>query len=89
MAAAYEGSDRELAEAVFLQALPVITNVVPRAPKVAADFGAPFPNISLPVLAQAVDNRATAGGQRVAHFLVNRLHLGVLVKLVGGWSSRT
>src|SRR2546429_6367510 len=68
-------------ESDFTHRLPGVANISRRARGVPADFRSPLPHLRAPVLAQAVQNWPADFEQCLAHNLVHRLHLLVLVKI--------
>jgi len=67
-----------LAEADRRHGIPGVADVIRRSPKISRSPPAPTSRHRRAVLAQAVHNRPAGGMQRIAHFLIGRLHLIVL-----------
>src|SRR5437762_3015575 len=62
-----------LIEADAGQTAPGIGDVARRAPEIAADFRAPFPDVTISVLAEAVNNIAVSFSERRLHHSIRLL----------------
>src|SRR5208337_1613448 len=72
--------DRGLRIDNFHHALVGVVDIAGGAPQIAADERSPLPHVGAAVLAEAVDDGAIGGAQRVAHLLVHGAHGGVGIK---------
>src|SRR5215472_6410832 len=69
----------ELAKSNLVQGFPVVADVAGSAPQISSDFRSPLPDITDPVLAEAVDHGPSRFAQSIAHLLIYGLHFVILV----------